>query len=1061
MYKYFRITVLLMLIAMLSAICNAADTTAQTEAQATFKSLYGDEVARTKRTSAIADDIKLAGKLLEAAGTSRSQPELLKLICENAYDLGRRSSSGYDVALEAMHVLSANAPDVKPQCLDKIVLIQQLRYTRTRGAARAEVAGTLLEAMMDASEANASAGNIAAAKMQCLKASRLAVVAKLPQKDAIQARYKQLVVMERTQKLVTSYEKRLKLDPSNLKSREALIKIYLVDMNDPAAAAKWLNEDCDERQQTFIPMIAGDINAIPEPTLMEIGDWYKSMAAEAQLAQKGGMLLRAKAFYQAFIARHTAADIAKTKAIIALSRINTDLKKYGVKDPAKVDVPVAKSGAAFSGVSRRASVHNPTKIPGVRAWTVELRDYSGKFYDVEFSKDSAQLITGGQDGSIRFWDAATGKQLRVLMGHDSEIRDIAWSRDRRTLASASSDKTIRLWDTETGKTTAVLRGEEGVSRMAWSPDALRIASSRGSSVSVWSVQDRKLVGKLRATDSVQAIDWSTSGVLATGQDDGNVTVWNVRTGKPYGHYPLDQYKYKGRLRSHRVYALAYSPVNPSLMAVGFSTGTVKLWKPRSRIFPAVMKAEKKDSRGQNRIGYLNRIKWSPRAKTLAASDAGERGGHVWLWTASGKKKFRIDDQAGSSISNIAWSPDARFLATAADDSASCIIDADAGEVVRQIKPARSRGASRPAYSPDGTLMAYSCRDNTIRIWDLIKCSRVSVITIPTKPEKYSHLMRMRWSPDATKIAFVSYGSGTVHVVNVKSGVISSSLPGGSYVRVNDVAWTADSKKLFVSQNVKYREKVGVIKLWDVATTGVDFSLSNKAISSHYGLAITPDGKTLISTATRGRVNLWNLTDKKLSRTIPADSETVRCIALSPDGKKLATCGDERTVKVWSVSTGEPIFGLKKHESYVYRVAFSPDGTKLVSAGKRNKIGVWDMTSGQNLAWFDGSNWHLHWMKDSKTLAAAGGSGVSFYDAASGARKGVYYHMPKSQGLMIGASGHYSGTADVQKDLIYQAVTASGQSTMSPEDFTTRFGWKNDPTKVKFMEGPQATTKPSE
>ncbi len=110
--------------------------------------------------------------------------------------------------------------------------------------------------------------------------------------------------------------------------------------------------------------------------------------------------------------------------------------------------------------------------------------------------------------------------------------------------------------------------------------------------------------------------------------------------------------------------------------------------------------------------------------------------------------------------------------------------------------------------------------------------------------------------------------------------------------------------------------------------------------------------------------------------------------------------------------------------------------------------------------FGGSYWHLGWLKDSKTRAAAGGSGVSFYDAANGARKGVYYHMPKSQGLIIAASGHYSGTTGIETKLLYQAVTVSRQCTLSPEEFTTRFGWKNDPAKVKIIEGVQASTQPS-
>jgi len=1044
-----------------SLIFAAAGADAENEAAATFKSLYADEIARTKRTPAISDDIKLAGKLLVAAGASRSQPALLKLICDSAYDLGKRSSAGYDVALEAMHVLSANSPASKPQCLDRIVGIHQLQYMRSKGPDRTAAAGVLLEAMMASADANAQAGNLAAAKMQCLKASRLALTARLPQKDAIQDKYKALIAMERTEKLIVGHEKRLKLDPSNIASREALISIHLIEKNDPAAAAKYLNEDCDERLRAFIPMAAGDIDAIPDATLMEMGDWYKSMSAEAQVAHKGGLLLRAQSFYEAFIAKHTTADISRTKAVLALARVKADIRKYGVKAPIKIQGPVA--AAAFTGVSRKASVSNPTKIPGVKAWTVELRDYLGCLYDVEFSKDGGQIMTAGQDGAIRFWDVATGKQMRVLMGHDGEVRALAWSKDRKTLASGSSDKTIRLWDVTTGKITATLRGDEATGNLVWSPDSTRLASSgRASSVSIWSVSGGKLIGKLKATDGVRAIDWSSTGVLATGADDGNVTLWNVRSGKPYGHFPLAQYRYKGKIRSHRVYALAYSPVNSRLMAVGFSGGTIKMWRPRTKIFPQIMTPEHKDSRGRNRIGSPSCIKWSSNARMLAVSDSGDSGGAVWFWNAAGKKVHRIDDHAGSSVYNLAWSPDGKHVATASSDSTSCIIDADAGEVLRRVKSARSHGAARPAYSADGTKMAYSLRDRTIRLWDLVKCKQISIISMPKESSKY--VTRMLWSPDGTKIAFLAYSSGTAHILDVKSGVISSSLPAGR-VYLHGLAWSLDSKKLYLSQSSPVRGKPGFIKLWDVASTAAEATLTDKKVSTPYGLVMSPDGKTLASSTSYGKVNLWSLAESKLIRTIGADERRVRGIAFSPDSKKLATCGDEDVVKVWSVATGEPIYGLKKSTdgrrgSSVLRVAFSPDGTRLASVDERYKINVWDMSDGSNVTEFGGSNWHLHWLKDSKTLAVAGGSAVSFHDAANGARKAVYYHMPKNKGLIIAANGHYSGAEGVEPNLIYQAVTASGQTTLSAEEFNMRFGWRNDPTKVKLIEDVTPTTMPA-
>ena len=1040
--------ILLVLVIGTSGVRAATETAAETEAKATFKSLYGEEVTRAMRTSSTVDDVKLAGKLLNAVATSRDQPALLALLCEKAYDLGKKNSEGYDVALEAMNVLSISSPDKKPQCFDKVVSIHQLRYIRAKLADRPEAAQTLVNAMIDACDANAQAGNIDAAKLHCLKASRFAVAARLGQKEALQAKYRELVAAERLVKRIAGYEARLKVDPSQIVPREALINIYLIEKNDPAGAAKWLNEDCDERLRTYIPLVTGDINTIAETTLVELGDWYKSLAASAQPPSKSGLLIRAQTFYEKFIEKHTAADLVRTKALLALTRVKADIKKYGAKVPAKV---ATAAGTAFTGVSRKSSVLNPPRIPGLKAWTVEVRDYLGKFYDVEFSKDSSQMITAGADGAIRFWDVGTGKLLRVLMGHDGSVRTLAWSADRKILASASSDKTIRLWDPVAGKVTKVLEGStSSVSHLTWSPDSLRLASAGGSSsVQIWSFLSGKAAGRLKATDYVRSITWGDGGVLATGADDGNVSLWNMRTGKPYGHYPLDQYKFKTRVRAHGVRAMAWSPVDPKILAISFSSTTIKLWKSRTRIFPKTMKPVKKGRYG--RIGYPGCIEWLPNGKTVIVGDS---GGKVRFWNAAtGSKKHEIGEHS-ESVNNIACSPDGKFVATAGADATSCLINAETGEVERKIMPGQMRGAARPDFSSDGKLMAYSCRDKTIRIWDLDKCKQVSVITMPSKIE---HVTAIKWSPDASRIAFLAYGSTTVRILDVKSGVIAASLSDKSY-RLNGVVWSPDSSKIYVSDSAYKKSDLGKINAWDVATSKVLFSLSDKNISSHYGLAMAPDGKILASTASSGRVHLWNLADQKLIRAISADTRSVRCITFSPDGKKLASCGEEKTVKVWSVSTGGPVFGLQKHESEVYRVDFSPDGTKLVSAGKSGYVGVWDLVTGKNTAWFRAPNWQVCWMKDSKMIAAASGSGVCFYNAANGARKASYRPMPKGLGVLISADGHYSGPAGAEKNLIYQAIGLTGQLTLSQEEFGKRFAWKNDPSQIKLIETSDKSSK---
>jgi hypothetical protein len=77
--------------------------------------------------------------------------------------------------------------------------------------------------------------------------------------------------------------------------------------------------------------------------------------------------------------------------------------------------------------------------------------HTGWVYSVGFRPDGKQLVSGGEDQTIKLWDVGTGQETLSLRGHTDTIVSVGFSQDGQMVVSKdNSGKTI-VWDLRTGQ----------------------------------------------------------------------------------------------------------------------------------------------------------------------------------------------------------------------------------------------------------------------------------------------------------------------------------------------------------------------------------------------------------------------------------------------------------------------------------------------------------------------------------------------------------------------------------------------------------------------------------
>ena len=156
--------------------------------------------------------------------------------------------------------------------------------------------------------------------------------------------------------------------------------------------------------------------------------------------------------------------------------------------------------------------------------------------------------------------------------------------------------------------------------------------------------------------------------------------------------------------------------------------------------------------------------------------------------------------------------------------------------------------------------------------------------------------------------------------------------------VTSVALTPDGKTLVSGSGDK------TIKVWNLETVGKPRTLAGHQ-DGVTSVALTPDGKTLVSGSYDQSIKVWDLATGGEPRTLSGHHTFVTSVALTPDGKTLVSGSDDGVIKVWNLETKVKPRTLTGHQTFVTSVALTPDGKTLVSGSDDKTIKVWNLETG--------------------------------------------------------------------------------------------------------------------